>query len=127
MTLAGSKSLEAHIAFLLKPLFGVLELEPVADDSDALTTYEFLANPGRGRLQRTGALTLHFYGATREQALDRSYDNELAVEDALGGTKSDRFTIIGASFESRLPELTDAGEYINEQCIYNIQYTIRRA
>ena len=120
-------SLELHIEAKLRPLFADLELEPVADDSKAMTTFAFATTAGNNRLQRTGTLALHFYGATPIAAINRASERELEIEAALSATESTRYTITAAQFDTRAP-ITDeeTGEFINVECTYSVQYTIRR-
>ena len=128
-------TLELQIAAALKPVFpdmgNVLgiELEPVPDDSKAITTFAFATTAGNNRLQRTGTLAIHFYGATPLDALKRSSSKELEIESALfaNENESEHYTILGATFDTRTPIANEeTGEFINVECTYSIQYTIRR-
>ena len=120
-------SMEAHIRAELETLLPTLELEPVKEQSDAPVTFAFSTTAGPNRLVRTGTLVLHFYGVDEEAALNKASEQEKGIEKALSGTASERYTIAGATFDTQLP-VTDeeTGEFINVECTYNIQYTIRR-
>ena len=121
------QTLEAHIKAELETLLPALELEPVKEGSTAPATFAFSTTAASNRLLRAGTLILHFYGADQQAALIESYEREKEIEKALSRTVSERYTIAGATFDTRTP-LTDeeTGEFINVECTYNIQYTIRR-
>ena len=135
MTMPTFDTLELQIEAALESLFPnpvpnvpLLELEPVPDGSKAITTFAFATTAGNNRLQRTGILALHFYGATPLDALKRASLLELEIESALSANESTRYTITGATFDTRAPIADEeTGEFINVECTYAIQYTIRRA
>ena len=126
-------ALELQIEAALKPLFPdnpngepMLDLEPVADDSKAMTTFAFATTAGNGRLQR-GTLAVHFYEVTPLDALKRASLEAPDITRALAANESTRYTILGALLETCAPIADDeTGEFINVECTYNVQYTIRR-
>ena len=121
-------TMEAHILAELGPLLAGLELEPVKEGNNAPVTFAFSTTAAPNRLMRTGALILHFYGVDQQAALIEASEREKGIEKVLSATASERYTIVGATFDTQLP-ITDeeTGEFINVECTYNIQYTIRRA
>ena len=133
-------SLEAHIGNELAVLFPDLEQEPAAAGVDFPVTYTFATTGRADRLTQTGILALHFYGATPLEARNASAEKELAVEMQLSGTESHpgpvpgqpsnlpSYAILSALFDTRLPiDDEETGEFINIECTYVVQYTIRRA
>ena len=121
-------SLEEHIKTRLGVLIPNLELEPVSEDSNALVTYTFATTGRVNRLVRVGTLALHFYGATPLAAFNASYDQEMDIEDALTASEGANYTINACQFDTRLPiSDEETGEFINVECTYSVQYTIRRA
>ena len=133
MTTPDYATLEAHIATELASVLPALELEPVSgEDTEELqgrsaTTFSFATTSRVNRLTRAGILAIHFYAAAPVAVLGLAYTSELEIEDALSGSEGVHFTIAGCSFDTRLPLIDeDTREFINVECTYNIQYTIRR-
>ena len=126
-------TLERQMTALLQGILPNVELEPVKGEDTAdlqfrsAITFTFASTAGRSRLERVGELAVHFYAANPDDALATAYSNELLIEDALKATESEHFTIAGCTFATRLPLIDeDTREFINVECTYNIQYTIRR-
>ena len=84
-------------------------------------------------MTRAGILAIHFYAADPDDVLEAAYTTEVPIEDALSGlegvgTDPSRFTIATCQFDTRLPLIDeDTREFINVECTYTVQYTIRRA
>ena len=134
MTTPDYATLEAHIQAALFPILGNLELEPVKGNDtadlqhDGATTFSFATTSRVNRLTRAGILAIHFYAAAPVAVLGLAYTSELQIEDALSGSEGVHFTIAGCQFDTRLPLIDeDTREFINVECTYSIQYTIRRA
>ena len=133
MTMRDFATLEKQIETDLLALLPDLELEPVkgkdtaALQDDGATTFSF-ATTGRGnRLERAGILAIHFYAPHPSEVLGKAYSTELEIEAALNVSESPLFTIAGCQFDTRIPLIDeDTREFINVECTYNIQYTIRR-
>ena len=126
-------TIEAHITTELASVLPSLELEPVSgEDTGELqgrsaTTFSFATTSRVNRLTRAGILAIHFYAAAPVAVLGLAYTSELEIEDALSGSEGVHFTIVGCTFDTRLPLIDeDTREFINVECTYNIQYTIRR-
>ena len=127
-------TLEAHITTELALVLPALELEPVKGEDTAdlqsrdAVTFAFLTTGRVNRLTRAGLLAIHFYAPQPADVLELAYTSELAIEDALSASEGAHFTIATCQFDSRAP-LTDEDtrEFINVECTYNVQYTIRRA
>ena len=135
MMLEEHGALETKIreALIVYPALAKLVLEPVkgaatADlQGESAITFSFATTGRVSRLQRAGILAVHFYAADAEAALKPAYRTELDIEDALSANESDHYTIAGCQFDTRLPLIDeDTREFINVECTYNIQYTIRR-
>ena len=136
-------TLEEFIRIELVKIPGLvhLELEPIkgSDTADLQTrmlpatakipaiTFSFATTGRVNRLTRAGLLAIHFYAPDPKDALKEAYTSELEIEDALSGSEGVHFTIAGCTFDTRLPLIDeDTREFINVECTYNIQYTIRR-
>ena len=129
-------TIEAHIRAELAAVLPTLELEPVKGEGTAdlqnrvpepAITFSFATTGRVSRLQRTGILAIHFYAPQPDDVLKLAYSTELGIEDALSGSEGVHFTIAGCTFDTRLPLIDeDTREFINVECTYNIQYTIRR-
>ena len=133
MTTPDYATLEAHIATELASVLPALELEPVSgEDTGELqgrsaTTFSFATTSRVNRLTRAGILAIHFYAVAPVAVLGLAYTSELEIEDALSGSDGVHFTIAGCTFDTRLPLIDeDTREFINVECTYNVQYTIRR-
>ena len=126
-------TLEEQITAELEGLLPTLELEPIKGkdtavlQDDGAVTFSFATTGAGNRLTRAGILAVHFYAVTPLAALRKAYGNELEIEAALNATESELFTITGCQFDTRLPLIDeDTREFINVECTYDIQYTIRR-
>ena len=133
MTTPNYATLEAHITAKLETLLPGLELEPVKgkdtsvlQDDDAIT-FSFATTSAGNRLQRAGILAIHFYADSPLAVLGKAYSTELEIEAMLTASESEHFTIAGCTFDTRIPLIDeDTREFINVECTYNVQYTIRR-
>ena len=134
MTTPDYATLEAHITTELASVLPALELEPVKGGEDTpelqarrAITFSFATTGRVNRLTRAGILAVHFYAPDPADVLVKAYETELEIEDALSGSEGVHFTIAGCQFDTRLPLIDeDTREFINVECTYNIQYTIRR-